>query len=182
MGLSVAAGSVAVGQQSTRSGAWTLDAPEGDWYSTGRDYSLQRFSPLKQITTANVKDLKVAWTFSTGTLRGHEGSPLVIGNVMYVNTPFPNIVYALDLAKPGAPMIWKYVPNQSPDAIPIACCDVVNRGVAYHPSGKIFVNTLQGELIALDAKTGHELWKAKHPERSDAGPEATGYTQGATIT
>ena len=182
MGLSVAAGSVAVGQQGARSGAWTLDAPEGDWYSTGRDYSLQRFSPLKQITTANVKDLKVAWTFSTGTLRGHEGSPLVIGNVMYVNTPFPNIVYALDLAKPGAPMIWKYVPNQSPDAIPIACCDVVNRGIAYHPSGKIFVNTLQGELIALDAKTGKELWKAKHPERSDAGPEATGYKQGATMT
>ncbi len=182
IGLSVAAGSVAVGQQGARSGAWTLDAPEGDWSSTGRDYSLQRFSPLTQITTANVKDLKVAWTFSTGTLRGHEGSPLVIGNVMYVNTPFPNIVYALDLAKPGAPMIWKYVPNQSPDAIPIACCDVVNRGVAYHPSGKIFVNTLQGELIALDAKTGHELWKAKHPERSDAGPEATGYTQGATMT
>ena len=119
MGLSVAAGSVAVGQQGARSGAWTLDVPEGDWYSTGRDYSLQRFSPLKQITTANVKDLNVAWTFSTGTLRGHEGSPLVVGNVMYVNTPFPNIVYALDLAKPGAPMIWKYVPTSRRTRFPL---------------------------------------------------------------
>ena len=99
MGLAVAGGSVAAAQQGARSGAWTLNAPEGDWHSTGRDYSLQRFSPLKQITTANVQNLKAAWTFSTGTLRGHEGSPLVVGNVMYVNTPFPNIVYALDLAE-----------------------------------------------------------------------------------
>ena len=82
--------------------------------------------------------------FSTGTLRGHEGNPLVVGNVMYVHTSFPNIVYALDLSKPGAPQIWKYVPNQSPDAIPIACCDLVNRGTAYHPSGKIFINALAG--------------------------------------
>ncbi len=168
--------------QQARSGAWTLNAPEGEWFSTGRDYGLQRYSPLKQITTANVKDLKAAWTFSTGTLRGHEGNPLVVGNVMYVNTSFPNIVYALDLSKPGAPQIWKYVPNQSPDAIPIACCDLVNRGTAYHPSGKVFINALQGELIALDAKTGKELWKAKHPDHSDAGPEAIGYKQGATIT
>ncbi|HKU61031.1 MAG TPA: methanol/ethanol family PQQ-dependent dehydrogenase [Gemmatimonadales bacterium] len=182
LGLVVAGGSVVAAQQGARSGPWTLDGPEGDWRSAGRDYGLQRFSPLNQITTANVKDLKVAWTFSTGMLRGHEGSPLVVGSVMYVNTPFPNIVYALDLAKPGAPMIWKYVPNQSPDAIPIACCDVVNRGVAYHPSGKLFMNTLQGELIGLDAKTGKELWKARHPAHSDAGVEATGYKEGATMT
>ena len=76
----------------------------------------------------------------------------MIGNVMYVHTSFPNIVYALDLAKEGAPQIWKYVPQQSPDAIPIACCDLVNRGVAYSPSGKIYIEALQGDLIALDAK------------------------------
>ncbi|HET7601195.1 MAG TPA: PQQ-dependent dehydrogenase, methanol/ethanol family, partial [Gemmatimonadales bacterium] len=87
--------------QQARSGAWTLNAPEGEWYITGRDYSLQRFSPLKQITTSNVQNLKAAWSFSTGTLRGHEGNPLVVGNVMYVHTSFPNIVYALDLSKPG---------------------------------------------------------------------------------
>jgi glucose dehydrogenase len=136
-GLSVGVALSASAQQA-RSGAWTLNAPEGEWHMTGRDYSLQRFSPLKQITTSNVAELRPVWSFSTGTLRGHEGNPLVIGNVMYVHTSFPNIVYALDLSKPGAPQIWKYVPNQSPDAIPIACCDLVNRGTAYHPSGKIF--------------------------------------------
>ncbi len=182
-GVAASAALVAVANaQEARGGAWTRNAAEGEWTMPGRDYSLQRYSPLKQVTTANVQNLKAAWTFSTGTLRGHEGNPLVIGNVMYVHTSFPNIVYALDLSKPGAPMIWKHVPNQSPDAIPIACCDLVNRGTAYHPSGKIFINLLQGELLALDAKTGKELWKAKHPDHSDAGPEATGYKQGATIT
>ncbi len=181
-------GAVAVGltvasaNAQARSGAWTLNAPEGDWYMTGRDYSLQRFSPLNQITTANVGGLKAAWSFSTGTLRGHEGNPLVVGNVMYVHTSFPNIVYALDLAKEGAPQIWKYVPNQNADAIPIACCDLVDRGTAYSPSGKIYIQALQGELIALDAKTGKELWKSKHPDHSNAGVEAIGYKQGATMT
>ncbi|HZI73743.1 MAG TPA: hypothetical protein VFD73_06890, partial [Gemmatimonadales bacterium] len=170
-GLSVAV-AVSAGAQQARSGAWTLNAPEGEWHMTGRDYSLQRFSPLKQITTSNVAELRPVWSFSTGTLRGHEGNPLVVGNVMYVHTSFPNIVYALDLSKPGAPQIWKYVPNQSPDAIPIACCDLVNRGTAYHPSGKIFIQLLQGELLALDAKTGKELWKAKNAD----------YKQGSTMT
>ena len=180
-GLSLALAASA-NAQAARSGAWTLDAPEGEWHMTGRDYSLQRYSPLKQITTSNVAELRPVWSFSTGTLRGHEGNALVIGNVMYVHTSFPNIVYALDLSKPGAPQIWKHVPNQSPDAIPIACCDLVNRGLAYHPSGKIFIQLLQGELLALDAKTGKELWKSKHPDKSNAGVEATGYKQGATMT
>ncbi|MGN6393236.1 MAG: outer membrane protein assembly factor BamB family protein, partial [Gemmatimonadales bacterium] len=180
-GLSLAV-AASVSAQAARSGAWTLNAKEGEWTMTGRDYSLQRFSPLKQITTSNVAELRPVWSFSTGTLRGHEGNPLVVGNVMYVNTSFPNIVYALDLSKPGAPQIWKYVPNQSPDAIPIACCDLVNRGTAYSPSGKIYIEALQGELIALDAKTGKELWKAKHPDHSNAGVEANGYKQGATMT
>jgi alcohol dehydrogenase (cytochrome c) len=168
--------------QAARTGAWTYGAAEGEWSMTGRDYSLQRFSPLKSITTANVTGLRPVWTFSTGTLRGHEGNPLVIGNVMYVQTSFPNIVYALDLSKEGAPLIWKHVPNQSPDAIPIACCDLVNRGLAYHKSGKLYIQLLQGELLALDAKTGKELWKARHADKSGAGTEATGYKQGATMT
>ena len=142
------------------------------WVMAGRTYDLQRFSPLKQITTANVKDLKAAWTMSTGTLRGHEGAPLVIGNVMYVHTSFPNIVYALDLSKEGAPMIWKHVPDQPAEAIPIACCDTVNRGLAYHPSGKLFIELLAGDLLALDAATGKELWKAKHAD----------YKTGSTMT
>jgi lanthanide-dependent methanol dehydrogenase len=149
-----------------------LSAISNQWVMTGRTYDLQRFSPLKQITRSNVAELRPVWSFSTGTLRGQEGNPLVIGNVMYVHTSFPNIVYALDLSKPGAPQIWKYVPNQSPDAIPIACCDLVNRGTAYHPSGKIFIQLLQGELLALDAKTGKKLWKVKNAD----------YKQGSTMT
>ena len=133
LALAVAGNSAAPAQETAHSGAWTLNAPEGEWHATGRDYALQRYSPLDQITTANVRTLKPAWMFSMGTLRGQEGNPLVVGHVMYVHTSFPNIVYALDLSKPGVPMIWKYVPNQSPDAIPIACCDVVNRGTAYSP-------------------------------------------------
>ncbi|HXI19846.1 MAG TPA: methanol/ethanol family PQQ-dependent dehydrogenase [Gemmatimonadales bacterium] len=182
IGLLLAGVTAAAAQSAARSGAWTLNAPEGDWWITGRDYGLERFSPLAQINTSNVSHLKAAWMFSTGVLRGHEGNPLVVGHVMYVHTSFPNIVYALDLSKAGAPQIWKYIPTQSPDAIPIACCDLVNRGLAYHPSGKIFVNALEGELIALDARTGKELWKARHPTTSSAGTEAVTYKDGATIT
>jgi PQQ-dependent dehydrogenase (methanol/ethanol family) len=133
--------------------------------------SLTRYSNLDEINTDNVKDLKVAWTFSTGVLRGHEGEPLVIGNVMYVHTPFPNIVYALDLSKEGAPIIWKYVPKQDPKVIPVACCDTVNRGLAFS-NGKIFLNQLDANTVALDATTGKELWKVKQGD----------YKNGQTIT
>src|SRR3989441_4043874 len=129
----------------------------GEWTMTGRTYDLQRYSPLTQINKANVKSLKAAWTFSTGVLNGHEGNPLVFNNVMYVHSAFPNIVYALDLTKPGAPMIWKHVPSQPPEAKPIACCDLVNRGLAYHPSGKLFIELLAGDLLALDAKNGKQI-------------------------
>jgi lanthanide-dependent methanol dehydrogenase len=132
------------------------------WVMAGRTYDLQRYSPLVQITAANVKGLKAAWSFSTGTLRGHEGAPLVVGSVMYVHTSFPNKVYALDLTKPGAPQLWQYTPEQDANTIPVACCDVVNRGLAYHPSGKLFIELLQGDLLALDAKTGKKLWQSKN--------------------
>ena len=143
----------------------------GQWVLPGKNYSLTRYSELDQISTANAKDLKVAWTFSTGVLRGHEGAPLVVGDTMYLVTPFPNIVYALDLTKPGAPVKWKYEPKQDPDAIPIACCDVVNRGAAYS-DGKIFFNQLDTTTVALDAASGKLLWKAKQGD----------FKQGQTIT
>ena len=164
-------------------GAQDLTNPApGQWLSTGRTYDLQRYSPLNQITTANVGTLKASWTMSTGVLRGHEGNALVVGSVMYIHSAFPNIVFALDLTKPGAPMLWKHVPDQPVDAIPIACCDLVNRGLAYHPSGKLYIQLLAGELLALDAKTGKQLWRSHHPERSGSGPEATDYKSGATMT
>ena len=92
----------------------------GEWTMSGRTPDLQRYSPLTQINKANVGRLKAAWTFSTGVLNGHEGNPLVIGNVMYVHSAFPNIVFALDLTKESAPMIWKHVPSQPAEAKPIA--------------------------------------------------------------
>jgi alcohol dehydrogenase (cytochrome c) len=150
----------------------TMSKDQNQWVMTGRTYDLQRHSPLNQINTSNVKNLKAAWTMSTGTLRGHEGNPLVIGNVMYVHTSFPNKVYALDLTKEGAPQIWSFTPEQNPDVIPIACCDVVNRGLAYHPSGKLYIQLLQGELLALDAKTGKQVYKVKNAD----------YKKGETMT
>jgi PQQ-dependent dehydrogenase (methanol/ethanol family) len=164
-------------------GAQDLTNPApGQWLSTGRTYDLQRYSTLNQITTANVRNLKAAWTMSTGVLRGHEGNALVVGSVMYIHSAFPNVVFALDLTKPGAPMLWKHVPDQPTDAIPIACCDLVNRGLAYHPSGKLYIELLSGELLALDARTGKQLWRSRHPDRSGSGPEATDYKSGATMT
>ena len=143
-----------------------------NWASQSGDYTLQRYSKLDQINTNNVKDLKVAWTFSTGVLRGHEGSPLVIGDTLYAHTPFPNIVYALDLNDENK-IIWKYEPKQDPSVIPIMCCDTVNRGVAY-ADGKIFLYQADTTLVALDAKTGKELWKTVNGDtkRGETGTNA----------
>jgi PQQ-dependent dehydrogenase (methanol/ethanol family) len=143
-----------------------------DWVMPTGDYANQRYSKLKQITAQNVGKLQVAWTFSTGVLRGHEGSPLVIGDVMYVHTPFPNNVYALDLTQDGK-IIWKYEPKQDPDVIPVMCCDTVNRGVAYG-DGKIFLHQADTTLVALDGKTGQVVWQQKNgdPKKGETGTSA----------
>jgi glucose dehydrogenase len=140
------------------SNASSAAAADKEWSMPNKNYASNRFSELDAINAENVKTLKVAWTFSTGVLRGHEGGPLVVGSTMYVHTPFPDIVYALDLSKEGAPVKWKYVPKQDPKVVPVACCDTVNRGVAY-ADGKIFLNQLDANTVALDAETGKELWK-----------------------
>jgi len=131
-----------------------------DWAQPAGDYANTRYSTLARINSGNVKGLAPAWTFSTGVLRGHEGAPLVVGDVMYVHTPFPNIVYALDLDHDGG-MIWKYEPKQDPNVIPMMCCDVVNRGVAYG-DGKVFLYQADATLVALDAKTGAPVWSVKN--------------------
>src|SRR6267378_1240266 len=141
-----------------------LQTDDKQWVMPGKDYAQTRFSTLSQITPRNVKNLRPAWTFSTGTLRGHEGAPLVIGDTMYVHTSFPNNVYALDLKGPDVGQIkWKYLPKQDPSVQAVACCDNVNRGLSY-ADGKIFLNQLDGNLIALDAKTGKEVWKAENAD------------------
>src|SRR5262252_2823370 len=143
-----------------------------DWTMPAGDYANTRYSTLNQINAGNVGKLQVAWTFSTGVLRGHEGAPLVIGDVMYVHTPFPNIVYALDLNHDGK-ILWKYEPKQDPSVIPVMCCDTVNRGVAYG-DGKIFLHQADDKLVALDAKTGKQVWSATNgdPKKGQTGTSA----------
>jgi PQQ-dependent dehydrogenase (methanol/ethanol family) len=130
------------------------------WVLPLGNYAGIRHSKLGQITTKNAKDLKVAWMMSTGTLRGQEGQPLVIGNMMYFESSYPNFVYAVDLDKPGR-IVWKFAPEQDKFAPSVACCDLVNKGVAYG-DGKIVVTTLDTHVYALDAKTGKVLWNVKN--------------------
>jgi len=124
------------------------------------DYANTRFSRLDEITAANVSRMKVAWTFSTGMVAGHEAAPLVVGSTMYLVSPFPNIVFALDLSQPGAPVKWKYDPAPLSASKGVACCDVVNRGAAYWKNSIIF-NTLDGRTISLDANTGARRWEVQ---------------------
>jgi len=141
-----------------------LEKDPKQWVMQTGNYANQRYSELNQITKDNVGKLQVAWTFSTGVLRGHEGGPLIVGDVMFVHTPFPNIVYALDLNNDGA-ILWKYEPKQDPNVIPVMCCDTVNRGVAY-ADGKIILHQADTTVVALDAKTGEVKWSVKNGDPS----------------
>jgi lanthanide-dependent methanol dehydrogenase len=141
------------------------------WVMPAGNYANTRHSALKQINAGNVGKLQVAWTFSTGVLRGHEGAPLVVGDVMYVHGPFPNPVYALNLADENK-IIWKYEPVQDPTVIPVMCCDTVNRGLSYG-DGKIFLSQADTTLVALDAKTGKVVWSQKNGDPSK-GETSTG--------
>ena len=128
-------------------------ADDGQWVMPAKNYASTRFSALDEINGANVKQLHVVETFSTGVLRGHEAAPLVVGDRMYVITPFPNIVYALDLARPGLGLVWRYDPRPELAAQGVACCDVVNRGLVYD-QGRLFFATLDDHVVALDAASG----------------------------
>ncbi|MCB4768082.1 methanol/ethanol family PQQ-dependent dehydrogenase [Ancylobacter sp. Lp-2] len=162
--------------------AWPAAANDGltkiikdpkQWGIQTGDYANTRYSKLDQINAGNVGKLQVAWSFSTGVLRGHEGGPLVIGDVMYVHTPFPNIVYALDLNNDGK-ILWKYEPKQDPNVIPVMCCDTVNRGLAYS-DGMIYLHQADTTLVALDAKTGEKKWSVLN------GDPKKGETNTATV-
>jgi PQQ-dependent dehydrogenase (methanol/ethanol family) len=137
-----------------------LAADDGQWVRPAKDYASTRFSALSEINTANVKSLRPVATFSTGVLRGHEAAPIVVGSTMYVITPFPNYVYALDLTKPGLPVKWTFNPKPELAAQGVACCDLVNRGLVYD-AGKLFFNTLDDHTIALDAESGKVVWDTK---------------------
>ena len=133
---------------------------DAEWTTPGHDSALTRYSELADINADNVKNLHAAFTFSMGVNRGQEAAPLVVGNTLYVVSPFPNTLYALDLSQPGAPLKWRYDPNPEEAAQGVACCDVVNRGATFS-EGKLYFNTLDGSTIAVDAATGKEVWRTK---------------------
>jgi glucose dehydrogenase len=113
---------------------------ENQWAQARKDYANTGYSRLSQINKSNLGKLKYAWSFSTGVNRGHEGAPLVINNVMYIHTAFPNNVYALDL-NDNQKILWSYFPKQSPDVQAVLCCDNVNKGLGYG-DGKIFLQQI----------------------------------------
>ena len=127
--------------------ASNLPAEDGQWTMVAKDYANTRYSGLAEISAATVKDLHVAWTWSTGNPYGHEGAPLVVGTTMYVVTPFPNELYALDLAAHGA-VKWNYAPPFIPAAPGVSCCGHINRGPAY-ADGRVFFNTLDNQVVAM---------------------------------
>jgi lanthanide-dependent methanol dehydrogenase len=118
-----------------------------------------RFSTLADITPANVGTLVEEFSFPTGATASHQGQPLVIGSTMYIVTPFPNKLIALDLAAPGT-VKWTFDPGADRYARGVACCDVVNRGAVY-ADGKIIYNVLDSSTVAVDAATGTLVWRAK---------------------
>ena len=131
-----------------------------NWAIWGGNYAGQCYSELEQINTDNVGKLQVAYTFSTGVLRGHEGGPLVVGDKLYVHSAFPNKVFKMDLETQY--LDWIYEPIQNGDeTIPVMCCDTVNRGLAY-ADGKIILQQADTTLVALDAESGEVVWSVKN--------------------
>lgn len=154
--------------------AWSADLvsvmkDDKQWGMPAKNYANTRFSSLNQINTQNANQLRVAWTFSVGSNHGQEAAPIVVGNMMYVVGAYPNEVFALDATT--GDLKWKYSPRVDPSSQGEACCDVVNRGEVYD-NGKIFFNTLDNHTVALDAKTGQEIWAVKLGE----------ITRGMTLT
>ncbi|MEH6552047.1 MAG: PQQ-dependent dehydrogenase, methanol/ethanol family [Pseudomonadales bacterium] len=131
------------------------DAEPGSWMSHGRTYSEQRYSPLAQITSDNIKDLGLAWSYDFSTQRGIEATSIVVDGVMYSTSSW-SIVHAVDPRTGEA--LWTYDPEVAKEKSRHACCDVVNRGVAVW-QGQVFFGALDGRLIALDAATGKVNWQ-----------------------
>ena len=126
-----------------------------DWPTIGLDYAETRFSKLKQITSDNVKDLGLVWSYSLNSECGVEGTPVVIDGIMYQTGPW-SVVHAID-ARNGK-RLWTYDPGVNRELGYRGCCDVLNRGVAIY-KGKVFVGAYDGRLIAIDAATGQKVWE-----------------------
>ena len=133
---------------------------DGQWTMPSKNYASTRFSSLQEITPENVRQLQPLLSFSLNVNKGQEAAPIVADNTMYVVTAWPNYVYALDLTKEGAPLKWRFDPAPLPASKGVACCDVVNRGGSVD-DGKYIFNTLDGQTIALDVKTGKPIWRTR---------------------
>ncbi|WP_245396450.1 methanol/ethanol family PQQ-dependent dehydrogenase [Jiella sonneratiae] len=169
---------IALGSAASAASLQDMTKNSSDWVMPTGNYANWRYSELDKINKDNVSKMVPAWSFSTGVLRGHEGNPLVIGDTMYVHTPFPNLVYALDL-KNDATIKWKYEPKQDPNVIPVMCCDTVNRGVAYAPAdgdrpALVILDQADTTLVALNADTGEVVWSVKNgdPSKGETGTAA----------
>lgn len=134
-------------------------AEPANWAAQAGNYQNWRHTALKQIDRDNVARLQLAWQFPTGVERGHEGGPLVVGDTLYLHTPYPNRVTAIDLADHSVK--WRYEPQQDEAALSPLCCDTVNRGLAYG-DGMILLQQTDTTLVALDAQTGKERWRVKN--------------------
>ncbi len=151
---------IAVASGIPQAAAQASPPEDGQWLMPAKNYAATRYSGLNQINASNVARLGLAWTFSTGVTHGHEAAPLVVGSTMYIVTPYPNYLYAIDLTQPGGVLKWKYTPNPAPASQGVACCDVVNRG-AFYDNGRLFFNTLDDQTVAVDAASGQEVWRTQ---------------------
>ena len=142
----------------------SADETPGDWLSYGRNYQEDRFSPLNQITNSNIHELSLKWSINLGTTRGIEATPIVIDGIMYLTGPW-SVVYAIDARKGG--ILWAYDPEVPKWYGERACCDVVNRGVALY-KGMVFVGSLDGRLIAIDAASGELIWEIVTVDQTQA--------------
>ena len=159
LGMSALAATLLSGTAIANQELAKLSANPNNWAMQAGNFANHRYSELSQINKGNVKKLKVAWMMSTGVLRGHEGSPLVIGDTMYLHTAFPNKVFAVDVATQK--IKWKFEPRQDSAVIAQMCCDTVNRGLAY-ADGKVLLQQADSTLVALNAESGKIVWSIKN--------------------
>ena len=158
LALALPSASLLAQHNGARPAASAFAAEDGQWRMPSKDYASTRFSGLAQVNRSNVAKLKLAFSFDTKSRRGQEAAPIVVGSTMYIITPYPNHVWALDLAKGGKPK-WVFRPHPKPAAQGVACCDVVNRGATF-ANGRLYFSTLDGSVFAIDAASGRQLWRA----------------------
>ncbi|HEY0411764.1 MAG TPA: PQQ-dependent dehydrogenase, methanol/ethanol family [Allosphingosinicella sp.] len=149
---------LAAQQSRARPAAAASPAEDGQWTMPSKNYASTRYSGLNQVNRANVRGLKLAFTFDTHNRKGQEAAPIVVGSTMYITTAYPNHIWALDLARGGKPK-WVFRPHPQPASQGVACCDVVNRGAIYS-NGRLYFATLDGSVFAIDANSGRQVWRA----------------------